>query len=65
MGYKYEDKIFSKAFYTQTNMVKDLGISRISATRYLEIMLEQGHFQTRKVGREKLYFIQEFIEVLS
>jgi Fic family protein len=56
---------FSKAFYTQTNMVKDLGISRISATRYLEIMLEQGHFQTRKLGREKLYFIQKFIEVLS
>jgi Fic family protein len=56
---------FSKAFYTQTNMVKELNITRPTAARYLQIMLDLGYFEERKVGRERLFFIPDFVRCLS
>jgi Fic family protein len=60
-----QNYFFSKAFYTQTNIIKELGISRPTASRYFKILLDEGDLEMRKVGREILYFIPEFVELLS
>jgi Fic family protein len=60
-----QNYFFSKAFYTQTNIIKELGISRPTASRYFKILLDEGDLEKRKVGREILYFIPEFVELLS
>jgi Fic family protein len=60
-----EDYFFSKAFYTQTNMAKTLKLSRNSTKKYLEALLNSQALQTRKAGKETLYFIEEFITILS
>ena len=60
-----ENYFFIQAFYTQTNMAKVLKISRNTSKKYLEILEENNVLESRKVGREKLYFIPEFVEILS
>lgn len=56
---------FARAFYTQTNMAKVLDINRNTAKKYLEILKENDLLQTRKAGKELLYFIPEFLDSLS
>ncbi len=60
-----EQYFFSKAFYTATDMTKNLNISRNTAKKYLEILEKNKIFETRKAGKERLYFMQEFIDILS
>ena len=62
---KLDQYYFSKAFYTQTNMAKSLNISRITAKKYLELFKINNLFQSRKAGKELLYFIPQFVEVLG
>jgi Fic family protein len=62
---KIEQYFFTKAFYTQTDMIKNLSISRNSAKKYLQILHDGGLLDSRKAGREVLYFISEFVNILS
>jgi Fic family protein len=62
---KFESYFFSKAFYTQTDMATTLTMSRNSTKKYLEQLEQSGILQSRKAGRETLYFIQEFLDILS
>jgi Fic family protein len=57
--------LLSKAFYTQTNMVKELVVSRPTAARYLAKLHKLAWLENRKAGRELLYFIPEFMQILS
>lgn len=56
---------FSRAFYTQTNLSKELCISRITAKKYLELFKANNLLDSRKAGKELLYFIPKFVEVLG
>jgi Fic family protein len=62
---EFENYFFSKAFYTQTDMAKTLDKSRNTTKKYLEKLEKNQILESRIAGREKLYFIQEFIEILS
>ena len=57
--------LLSKAFYNQADMAKNLNLSRQTASKYLELMMTKGYLESRIIDGRKLYFIQEFIEVLS
>jgi hypothetical protein len=46
-------------------MIKELGITRPTATKYLSLMKKQEYFAQRQAGREKLFFIPKFLEILS
>jgi Fic family protein len=61
----FEQYFFTKAFYTQTDMIKTLGVSRNSAKKYLLALFDKGMIDSRKAGRETLYFIPEFVSILS
>ncbi len=60
-----EDYFFKKAFYTQTNMSKELGLSRNTTKKYLETLHISKVLDQRQAGREILYFIPEFLDILS
>lgn len=62
---KIDEYFFARAFYTQTNMSLILGINRNTAKKYLEILRKNQLLQTRRAGKELLYFIPEFLESLS
>lgn len=59
------DYIFSKAFYTQTQLAKATGITRPTAIKYLEILLLDGKLKEQKLGKERLFYIPDFITLLS
>ena len=59
------DYLFSQAFYTQTNMSRNINLTRPTVIKYLELLLEAGRLRERKVGKERLFFIPEFIQILS
>ena len=59
------DYLFSQAFYTQTNMSVKLSISRPTSIKYLEIFEREGLMKEKKVGRERLFYIPAFLEVLQ
>jgi Fic family protein len=60
-----EQYFFSQAFYTATNMSRVLKISRNTAKKYLDILEKNKLFGKRKVAKEQLYFMQEFVDILS
>ncbi len=60
-----QNYFFSKAFYTQTDMARVLNISRNTSKKYLEILGKNQLLESRQAGKELLYFISEFIEILS
>jgi Fic family protein len=59
------DYLFKSAFYTQTHISKNLDISRPTAVKYLNQLVESGHLKERKGGKERLFYIPEFVEALS
>ena len=59
------DYLFNSAFYTQTHFSKKLKISRPTAIKYLNQLAEDGYLKEKKSGKERLFFIPEFVEVLS
>jgi Fic family protein len=56
---------FTRAFYTQTNMSKELQIDKNTAKKYLEIMRQNNLLESRKAGKELLYFNKSFVDILS
>lgn len=46
-------------------MSQNLSISRQTASKYLEQLLAKGYLEERKAGRERLFFIPQFIDILS
>jgi Fic family protein len=58
------DYFFSRAFYTQTNLAKVSNINRNTAKTYLEIMKTSGVLESRRAGKELLYFMPEFVDLL-
>lgn len=57
--------LFSNAFYTQSRMTQYTSISRPTSIKYLEKFASQGLMKEQKIGRDRLFFIPEFIEILS
>jgi Fic family protein len=61
----YLNYFLAKAFYTQSSMSTDLKITRQTAGKYLEILRKKGYLESRKAGRENLYYMPKFIDILS
>jgi len=59
------DYLFNSAFYTQTHFSKKLKVSRPTAIKYLNQLAKDGHFRQKKSGKERLFFIPEFVEASS
>jgi Fic family protein len=59
------DYLFGHAFYTQTHMESKLSISRPTVVKYMKNLMQDGIVQDKKVGKERLFFIPEFIGILS
>jgi len=59
------DYLFSYAFYTQTNIVKSVDISRPTAVKYLEIFIKNKYMKEKQVGKERLFYIPDFVDLLS
>jgi Fic family protein len=59
------DYLFGYAFYTQTHMESKVAISRPTVVKYMENLMQEGYVQDKKVGKERLFFIPEFIGILN
>ncbi len=59
------DYMFSKAFYSQKDMVKYLEINRKTASKYLEELRKKNVLGMKIVKKQKIYFNPKFIELLS
>ena len=65
--YSFEvlDYLFGHAFYTQTHMSKKVSLSRPTVAKYLENLRDDGLLKDKRVGKERLYFIPELLEILQ
>lgn len=59
------DYLFSYAFYTQTNIVKFVSISRPTAVKYMEVLIKDGYLKEKRFGKERIFYIPEFVTLLS
>ncbi|QQR55630.1 Fic family protein [Candidatus Peregrinibacteria bacterium] len=59
------DYWFSRAFYSQKDMVKTLGINRKTASKYLDGFHKMGFLKMKIVKKQKIYFNPKFIRLLS
>jgi Fic family protein len=59
------DYLFSHAFYTQTHLSENLKVSRPTAARYLDTLAQDRFLKSKKEGKERLFFISEFVNILS
>ncbi len=59
------DYWFSRAFYSQKDMIKALGINRKTASKYLETLRKEGFLEMKIVKKQKIYFNPKFIKLLS
>ena len=59
------DYLFSSAFYTQTHMSNKVDLSRPTIVKYLDLMIQNNQIKDKKIGKERLFFIPEFLEILS
>lgn len=59
------DYWFSRAFYSQKDMVKALEINRKTASKYLDGFHKRGFLEMKIVKKQKIYFNPEFIKLLS
>ncbi|MEM1312504.1 MAG: Fic/DOC family N-terminal domain-containing protein [Patescibacteria group bacterium] len=59
------DYLFNFAFYTQTHFSNNINVSRPTASKYLDQFVKDGYLKDKKSGKEKIFFIPEFIEILS
>ena len=57
--------LFAKAFYSQKDMIKNFGISRRTASKYLESLRKIKVLEMKIVKKQKIYWSSEFIELLS
>ena len=52
--------------YTKIEFVeKDLKVSRLTATRYLEALTEGGFLEKRKIGRSNYFINQNLVSILT
>ncbi|MEI6729195.1 MAG: Fic/DOC family N-terminal domain-containing protein [bacterium] len=59
------DYLFEYAFYTQTHMSERVDLSRPTIAKYLDLMVQNNQLGEKKVGKERLFFIPEFLEILG
>jgi hypothetical protein len=59
------DYLFSSAFYTQTHMSNKVDSSRPTIAKYMDLMVQNNQIKDKKIGKERLFFIPEFLEILS
>jgi len=59
------DYLFNFAFYTQTHMSDKIDLSRPTIVKYLDLMVLNNQMKEKKVGKERLFFIPQFLEILS
>jgi Fic family protein len=69
-GYKfYSQDLINNLFshpYTKIEFIqKDLAVSRLTATRYLDLLAEGGFVQKKKVGRSNYYINRPLFEILA
>jgi Fic family protein len=57
--------LFSKAFYSQSDLVRYLKINRKTASKYFQVLLDAKILEFKVVKKEKLYFHPEFLKLLS
>lgn len=65
----YSQELINNIFkhpYTKISFIeKDLGVSRLTASRYLEQLTQGGLLAQYKIGRENYYLNQQLITILS
>ncbi|WP_024888826.1 Fic family protein [Luteimonas huabeiensis] len=69
-GYKfYSQDLINNLFnhpYTRVEFVqRELGVSRVTATRYLDLLASDGLLEKRRVGRHNYYVNRPLFELLS
>ena len=64
----YSQELLNNIFshpYTKAGFIeKDIGVSRATATRYLEALAKGGTLQKHKIGRENYYVNHELVDLL-
>jgi len=58
------NNIFSHPYTKASFIEKDVGVSRATATRYLETLANDGLLQKHKIGRENYYVNHELVNLL-
>lgn len=65
----YRQELLNNLFYHPYTkiefLVDDLGVSRITATKYLELLVEHGFLQKQKIGRGNYYINQPLCDLLK
>lgn len=69
-GYKfYSQDLINNLFmhpYTKIDFLqRDLGVSRLTATRYLDALADDGILQKRKIGRSNYYINRPLYRILA
>lgn len=69
LGKIYSQELINNIFkhpYTKIAFLQeDLGVSRLTASRYLEKLTQEGLLMREKIGRENYYFNQKLVAILS
>jgi Fic family protein len=68
-GYRfYSQDLINNLFthpYTKIEfLMQDLGVSRLTATRYLDALSEGGFLEKQKVGRSNFYINRRLVEII-
>lgn len=65
----YRQELLNNLFYHPYTkiefLVEDLAVSRITATKYLELLVEHGFLQKQKIGRGNYYINQPLCDLLK
>ncbi len=59
------NNIFSHPYTKIDFVMKDLGVSRITATKYLELLVEHGFLSKAKIGRSNYYINQPLFALFA
>ena len=62
---KITELLFSFPYLTVSNFVEYLGVSEVTAYRNIKLLEESKIIFSKKVWRNKLIFINDFIKLLS
>ncbi|MCP4522871.1 MAG: Fic family protein [Candidatus Gracilibacteria bacterium] len=57
--------LFSKPYQTLSSFEKEMGVSRATANRYIDKLEKKGVISSVKIGKNKLIYISEFIDLIS
>jgi Fic family protein len=57
--------LFSKPFLTVSDFTEIMGVTRQSASKYIKILEENNILSSLKVGKNKLLYVQSFIDILT